>query len=159
MTTALPQIIDALVAQAEAVVPVGTLVIDGEGGTTSDPGNFLIVGSSNADGEGDVTAGTARQQWRTARAGASFDGARLEQGAVNLLAAAHTGNDVQKEARDAAVAIMDAVLGLCTQDPSLGLQSVTQTTPGADVRIFQVRTDEGSLWTFVEFSIAYMAHI
>lgn len=154
MGSQVPGILDALKTLTSSAVPSGVIVLDGGETTTERRANFLIVGANNADPEGEVAAGESQSRHHL-----MGQPARLEEsGFVNMLAGAYTGNNVQKEARDAAVAIVDAVTGVCTSNPSLGLPTVMWTVPGPISRWWQFRSDTGDLWALVEFQIAFKAH-
>lgn len=145
-----PALVDALVAQATTALP-NVLVLDGEG-NTDDPGDFLMIGTNSADGEGMVASGSSRQEKRAT--GPIFE----ETGEVNCLALSWNGDGNQKAARDAAFTIAEAVSTLCRTNTNLGVANIVWTRYGAQTTPLQIQSDDGAL-CIVEFTVAYQARI
>lgn len=149
--SAFPAVVDALVAAVTAERP-DVLVLDGEG-STDDPGDFLMVGSNNATGDGTVTSGALRQSWANANATA-----RDEEGEVSCFALSWNGDGDPKTARDRAFSICESVASLCRDTPDLGVPQLLWTSFGATSNVSQIQTEDGALCT-VEFQIFYRARI
>src|SRR5690349_19808709 len=129
-TTALFDVIDALLAMAREIWPQDTpdqdidvLVIDGNG-VTDDPSNFLMIGVDAVDDTGDSEAysGESRQDW----ANATFT-ARDEWGDVNCIALGWNGDGDQQLARNEVRTITDQLENALRANPTLGLPTLLWT--------------------------------
>lgn len=149
--SAWPAVVDALIAKATAALP-GVRVFDAFG-DSDDPGDFLMVGSNNADESGDVNAGEFPQDWANAN-----HTARDEDGVVNCFALSWNGDGNQKAARDSVFATCEAVAALCRADPSLGVPQLLWSSFGTRGTPSQGVDTQGALCA-VEFQVSYKARI
>lgn len=149
--SAYPAVVTALFTRASAALP-DVIVSDGEA-VTHEPGSFLMIGSANADQQGNVSSGDVRQSWANAN-GTTRD----EEGEVACLALAWNGEGDQQAARDAAFAVLDAVAALCKSDPQLGVPELLWTSFGTQLVVEQAQDDSGAL-CLVEFQVHYRARV
>jgi hypothetical protein len=151
-TSALPDLIDALVTGARAALP-DTLVYDGFG-VDAEPGHsYLMVGVDDVDARDSAYAATATQEW----ANANYT-ARDEEGYVVCAALAWNGDSDAKAARDEAFTTVAAVENLCRANPSLGVTSLLWTSFGGRVQLSQNQSEHGAT-AIVIFQINYRARI
>lgn len=150
-TSALPQVIDALVSLSGAAMG-STKVRDGLG-VIGDPGDYLMVGVEDPDIEGAAFSADVNQSRAT------MSGARDEQGTVTCCALSWNGNADQKAARDAAFATVTAVENIVrTTSPTLGVSVVLKTEFGDRLTVSQAQ-DESGASCMVIFSVAYLARL
>ena len=153
-TSAVPEVIDALVALARTEV-TDTLVFDGIG-ATDDPGNFLMIGVEDPDIEGAAFSADVKQGW----ANANYT-TRDEEGDITCVALAWVGDSGdagQKAARDAAYAITAALEAALRTDPSLGLPTLLWSGFGTTSQLSQAQGSGGSSALLV-FRINFRARI
>jgi hypothetical protein len=151
VTSAIPGVIDALLAVATAALP-GVTVIDGFDPTDAGMPDSLQIGV-DSDADGLATAATAAQAWANANYRAVD-----EEGDVMCLARSWRGEAVQKAARDGAYATLDGLAAALQADPSLGLPYLLWTRFGSSVTFEQDNTEDGALAT-VTFSIHFRARL
>lgn len=153
-TSALPEVIDALVSLSDAALSAAN-VIDGIG-VTDDPGDYLMIGVEDPDIEGAAFSADIEQSRAT------MSGARDETGTVTCCAMSWNGDSSaagQKAARDAAFATVDAVATIVrTTSPTLGVSAVLKTEFGARITVSQAQDASGAS-CMVIFSVAYLARI
>ncbi|WP_374457714.1 hypothetical protein [Nocardioides sp.] len=153
-TSAIPEVIDALVSLANANLS-GVIVSDGIG-VTDDPGNFLMVGVEDPDLEGAAFSADVKQEW----AAANYT-ARDEEGDITCVAlgwVGESGSEGQKAARDAVYAITDALETALRANPSLDLPTVLWTSFGTSSQLSQAQGAGGSS-ALIVFRIHYRARI
>lgn len=151
-TTALPALIDALVAAAKTALP-NVLVYDGFG-VDAEPGKkYLMVGVDDVDAKGASWAATSEQEWANAN-----NTSRDEEGVVVCAALAWNGDSDPKAARDAAFAVVAAVENLCRTNPSLGVATLLWTSAGHRLQLTQDQGEAGAV-AVVVFHIRYRARI
>lgn len=145
-TSKLPAVIDALLALATSILPVGAKVYDGNPDTTANasaqPTLFLVIGTTEPTGDGE--AGDAQQSW-------PYMGGTIrdERGTVYCYAEAYNGAGNNKAARDSAWSLIDAfgealradvdLSGLVIDTnlaPSLRMTAETGRGVGARIRVF-----------------------
>lgn len=152
-TSVVPQVIDALVALAEAKLP-NVDVCDGKGVGNSARRQLWIGVSNPANAEQQVAA--TRQDWPFA----NFD-TRDEQGEINCTAEVvdgDSGSKGSKDARDKVYAIAAALEDALRTDPTLGIDDVLWTAFGTGSALLQTQSKDGSRAT-LNFKIAFMARI
>lgn len=119
--TAVPQAIDALIAFAEAQVPAGVDVFDGDE-PAAPSGDYVIIGIKDPDP--DDTAPTAPlAQTTQAWAAVGWQQAVYtdETGVITCAAVAWVGDRQLKVVRDKVSAIVSTLAGAMFDDPTLGL--------------------------------------
>lgn len=151
-TSAIPDVITALVAAAKAALSTVT-VYDGFG-VSEDPGDFLMVGVDDPDRPDAAFAGSSRQGWATTGA----QGARDEEGDITCAALSWNGNGDQQSARTAAFATCAAVETLLRTNPTLGVSSLLWTSYGTDTQLSQSQDNNGAL-ALVVFRVAFRARL
>lgn len=132
-------------------------VYDGQG-ATDDPGNFLMVGVSDPDEEGESEAATSTQEWN----GLGHKAA-TELGAVSCCALAwrgEVGSDAQRQVREDVRDLVAGVDSALKADPNLGgtVPGLNWVRYGATNTLRQFSGSEGVRAVFY-FEIAYRAHI
>lgn len=149
-----PAIIDALVAAATSALP-GVTVTDGQG-VTGNTNAVLMIGVNSPDITVPATAANSQQ----APATYSTNRTRDETGDVYCTAVAWNGNNDQKQARDDAFALAEAVADLCRTNPSLGLSAGGYVVCGygGTGQLDQDQDDSGATASLV-FSVAFRARI
>lgn len=151
-TSAIPALVDALVANARTALP-NTLVYDGFG-VDADPGHdYLMVGVDNPHAIDEAYGATATQQW----ANANYT-ARDEEGFVVCAALSWNGDSDAKAARDGAFTIVAAVETMCRANPSLGVATLLWTSVGGRIQLSQNQTEHGAT-AIVIFNVNYRARI
>ncbi len=152
-TSAVPALIDALVANARAALPTTTGVYDGAG-ITAEPGNdYLMVGVDDVDGNGVSFSADSSQQW----ANANYT-ARDEEGAVVCAAVSWNGDGDQKAARDAVYATVATIETMLRANPSQGVGAVLWTSFGGRVQLSQDQNEQGAS-AIVVFRVNFRARI
>lgn len=151
--TQIGNVIDAVIAAAEPVVPEGCLVIDGLGVTADPVDNALFVGIDDPDAANGSFAADAKQDW----ANANYT-ARNEEGFILCAASAWNGDADQKAARDSALAITSSVENALRANPSLGLSNLLWTSVGGRIALTQNQS-QGGAHAVVLFRINYRARI
>lgn len=137
-TSAIPRVIDALIAQTTAALPEVN-ICDGYG-LGEDPGDFLMIGVDDPDS--DVAANSADSQ--QARANVGQSGAREEEGEITCVALSWNGNADPKAARDGAFGITDALENLLRASPDLGLGPTIWTDFGTQLEVYQQQHGDGA---------------
>jgi hypothetical protein len=153
-TSAVPAVIDALVALSDAALSTVT-VYDGFG-VSDDPGDFLMIGVDDPD-SGDAASSTdSSQQAATLGTGRARD----ETGEVTCVALSWNGNGDQKAARDAVFATTAAVETLCRSNPSLSITGYPLLVVGfgATQRLMQNQDEDGAE-AAVFFSVRFRARL
>lgn len=123
--SAVPALIDALVAVANTAFPDATSLVDvndGPANTQEDTGQALWIGSNGDDQS--TEGATADQEWPYAS-----NGFRRETLTVHCLALAWSGDDDFKTVRDQAFAQVQAFTAAIVTDPTLGGVVLQCTTP------------------------------
>ena len=151
-TSAVPSIIDALVTAARAAL-TDVAVYDGYG-VSDDPGDFLMIGVEDVDGQDQARSADSSQTW----AGTGIGAPRDESGEITCAALSWNGDADQKAARDGAYAITAAVENLLRENPALGLPTVLWTGYGSSTQLTQDQSDGGAM-ALVVFRIAFRARI
>jgi hypothetical protein len=153
-TSAIPDVIDALFAQAATSLP-GVTVSDGTG-VTDAVGDFLMIGVESPDDTDATSAAESGQQAATF----GTDRPRQEDGTVTCAALSSNGDGDQKAARDAVFAMATAVAGLCRADPSLGITGYPMlvTDYGLSQRLMQNQYEDG-VEAILMFSVRFRARI
>lgn len=152
-TSVVPELLDALIAQARAVLePQGVEVIDGLPAAWT-VGDFLYVGVTDPDSPTPTAAATSTQKWPLAT-----PTGRDETGTITCYAYVQRGSADPKEARDAAFGIVGAVQSLLRgPDVRLGVPGVLRTS-FASQDFDQGQTADGAL-AVVTFRIDFTARI
>ena len=148
-TTALPHLIDAVVAAFKASPSLaGVTIYDGIEIDSSDPINWISVGHDGSE-DGEVTVGNIRNEYKALGAKSMF-----EDGTLNCTLASWTGDTSLSACRVAAYALLDAVDTTIRLDPSFGgvvlYSGLDTNTPT------YVQTNQGA-GIQINFTIAYRA--
>lgn len=155
-TSAVPLLIDALVAQATAAL-TGKVVSDGLN-VSDDYGDFLMVGIEDPDTTGLEFSAETSEDWATVGAGTT---SRDEEGEIVCAAWSWTGvhgSAGQKAARDAAYGTLAALAGVLRANPSLGVPQVLWTSFGSSTRLSQIQGAGGS-GALLVFRIKFRARL
>lgn len=140
-TTALPNLIDAVVAALKAASSLsGVTIYDGIEIDSSDPTNWIAVGHDGGE-DGEVVVANIRNEYKTLGAKSMF-----EDGFLNCTLVSWTGDTSLSACRVSAYALLDAVDTVIRSDPSFGgvvlysgLESNSptylQTNQGAGIQI------------------------
>jgi len=150
-----PALIDALFTQATAALPT-TLVLDGYG-VTDDPGDYLMVGVSDPDPDGDTESASVTQE----QMAFGSTRPRKEEGVIHMAAKSVNGdasNAGQKAARDAAYAIQEALATVLRTTDNAGVTGVLKLGNGSNLRLLQDQTNYGAVATLL-YDIAFEAAI
>lgn len=155
-TSAIPDVIDALFTLCQTNL-TGVTVYDGYG-SSSDPGDFLMIGVEDPNSANPANSADSRQQWANATGTA-----RDEQGLVTCAAVSWNGDADQKAARTAAFATVAAVENLIRTDYTLGgLSSLLWCeiggSTGTGMVLTQATNASGALAQVV-FRVHYRARI
>lgn len=154
--SAIPAVIDALVAQADAALTSVT-VYDGFG-ISDDPGDFLMVGVDDADLLDAATSAESSQVPATMGTLRT----RQETGTVTCLALSWNGDADMAAARTAAFATANEVSDLIRADPSLGLGApdfrLLVAGYGGSERLMQNQDEDGAEAALV-FTVTFTAQI
>jgi hypothetical protein len=152
-TTAIPALIDALVAQANTSLADNILVLDGFGVTADPAEQYLFIGVDDVDSMDQAFSASAAQEW----AHANYT-ARDEEGYVVCAAGAWNGDGDQKAARDDAFAIVNAMETALRANPSLGVSTLLWTSVGTRIALSQNQSESGAS-AVVVFNVTYRARI
>ena len=117
-TSVLPALIAALYAQASSSLP-NTLVLLGPG-ITDDPGDYLMVGCSDPDADGEFEIAELEQEQMAF--GATRP--RQESGAIFMVARSRNGDSDLQAAIDAAQATQEALATVLRTTNDLGVTGV-----------------------------------
>lgn len=147
----LPDLIDALVERAPEYLPADALVEDGLP-TSWNVGDWLYVGVTDPDAPNPTPAATITQDWPLATATG-----RDETGTLTCVAYVERGDTSMKDCRDAAFAILGAVMDLLRDDVRLGVLGMVRTS-FAGLDLDQGQTPDGAV-CIVTFRIDYKARI
>lgn len=150
--SAVPAVIDALVALASDALTT-VQVYDGYG-VTSEPGDYLMVGIDDPDGESGGFAADVRQEWAAVGPGAP----RNEEGDITCCAVSWNGDGDQKAARDGAYAIADALAAAIRAEPSMGVPTLLSAGPGTTSQLMQDQGQTGA-GALLVFRIHFRAYI
>lgn len=156
-TSAVPDLIDALIAQAPAALEPLSFdvdVIDGPGVDGGELTDFLMVGVNDPDSNDQATSADATQDWQNA----GNLGARKEEGTITCAALSWNGDADQKRARDHVFAIAGAVSDMCRTTPDLGVPTLLWTSFGGNSDLFQNQDETGAVALLV-FRIGFRALI
>lgn len=151
--TRIPDVIDAIIAQAPATLPPDVFVSDGFP-MTNDSGDFLAVGVDDPFDDVRAESAESTQEFALA-AGRSRD----EAASVRCSAYAVRGGGDLKGARDAASAIVAAVAALARAGatpfnlPGIRKAGVT------DLRFYQDPGSEFGAECMISFALTYVARI
>jgi len=151
-TSVVPALIDALVTAARTALP-SALVLDGYG-VTDDPGDYLMVGVSDPDPDGDTESADVTQDQMAF--GATRP--RKEEGVVHMVAKSVDGGGNAKTARDAAYAIQEALATVLRTTDNAGVTGVLKLGNGSNLRLRQDQDDYGAVATLL-YDIAFEAAI
>lgn len=152
MPSALPVVLDALLARAVAVT--SCRVTDGWD-LSEQADDVLMIGVDDPTNPDNPVAASADQ----AMAVLGTTRPRDEDGRINCLAVASVGDDDQKSARDAAYSYIAAIEDDLRSDPTLGLtqfRNIVVQMAGSD-RLIQSKS--GGAAAVVIFTITYNARI
>lgn len=150
-TSAVPFVIDALVAAATTALP-NLGVYDGFG-LSDTPGDFLMVGVEDPDNADTAESANAQQSW--AHVGGT---ARDEEGDVTCCALSWNGDGDQNAARTAAYATLAALEDLLRADKTLGVATVLWTSFGTSQQLHQAQDTSGAV-AWVVFQIHFRARL
>lgn len=151
-TSVVPDLIDALVANATTALP-NIQVKDGIGVTT-DPGtDYLLIGVDDASNHGASFAAESMQTW----ANANYT-ARDEEGDIVCAAVSWNGDSDASAARTAAYATVAAVENMLRTDPSQGVANLLWTSFGSRTQLSQDQDTSGAN-AIVIFRIHFRARI
>jgi hypothetical protein len=151
-SSVVPSLIDALVAQAVTSLP-GALIFDG-GGITDDPGDYLMIGVSDPDDDGEPEAADVTQQ----QMAFGSTRPRRETGSVHIAARSIAGDGVQKTARDAVYAMQEALATALRTTDNLGVAGILSLGNGSNLRLLQTQNESGAVATLL-YDIAFDAQI
>jgi len=152
-TSLVPDLIDALLERANAVLNSDTVRVYDGMMVTSDPGDYLMVGVDDPEADGFAQAADADQSW--AGLGAQ---AKNQAGGIWCVAESRNGQGDPKTARDGAYGIVGAVEDLCRDDPTLGgALSSGWVSVGGDERLSQSRS--GGASARVAFRVNFQGRI
>ena len=151
-TSVIPALIAALYAQASSSLPT-TLVLLGPG-ITNDPGDYLMVGVDDPDGEDETQAADVTQDQMAF--GATRP--RREEGEIFLVARSRNGNSDLQAACDAAYATQEALAAVLRTTDSLGVAGVMKLGNGARMPLAWNLDDYGAVAT-LRYTIAFEASI
>lgn len=154
--SAIPLVIDALVAAAPALMPSGVEVFDAFG-LSGNTGNFLMIGVDDPNTDQAARSATSTQDW------AHLNNFQRDQlGSISCVAQAWTGDDDQKIARDAAYAIVNALATWVRAHPDLGIVpaslSYLLTGFAGTEDLDQQRANQGAI-ARVTFQISFHARV
>lgn len=153
-TSAIPQIIDALFAQATAAL-TDRLVVDGYGATDNASQNLLLIGVDDPDTTFAAQSTDSTQGAATMAPARSRD----QNGTVTCAALSWSGGTDQKAVRDAAYATVAGVETLLRTDPKLGLSSFPYLVAEmGDERLMQNQFDDG-VEALVIFLVKFRARL
>lgn len=154
-TSAIPDIIDALVSLADAALPDTVTVYDGFG-VSDQAGDFLMVGVEDPDRNDAASSADTSQSAATMGTPRN----RNETGTVTCAALSSNGDGDQKAARDAVFAIAAAVASACRANPSLGLTGYQSLVAeyGSDQRLMQNQFEDGAEAVLI-FAVRFRARI
>ena len=150
-TTALPNLIDAVVAALKAASSLsGVTIYDGIEIDSSDPLNWISIGHDGSE-DGEVIAANVRNEYKVLGAKSMY-----ENGSLNCTLVSWTGDTNLSACRTSAYSLLSAVDTVIRTDPSFGgvvlwsgLENHTptylQTNQGSGVQInftifYQART-------------------
>lgn len=153
-TSALPLVIDALVALCEDLMPADVDVFDGPGVSDSAAQAAIFIGTDSLEQSDEVTAGSASQAWAQIGQG----GDRDQEGVVNCVAQAWSGDTTQKSARDAAYALTQLVEAAVRDDYTLGVPQLLWATYGGDERL-DFQQDDAGVRARVYFQVGFRARL
>jgi hypothetical protein len=150
-TSVVFDLVGALVTQLGAALSVN--VHDGYG-LTDDPGDYLMVGVEDPDGDR-ATSAEGRQDW--AGLGAR---ARDEEGTITCVAMSWNGDASLSDARADAKAITAAVEDHLRADPNLGgiVPGLLWIGYGTRTQLIQIQATDGACVMCV-FDVAFKARI
>lgn len=151
-TSAVYDVIDALLAEAPSRMPAKVQVLDGAA-VTEGPGDFLMIGSNDPDSEDDMDAASSRQEWAHAN-----HTARDEVGEVNLVALSWNGAGDQAQARHRVKAICAGLEDLLRETPTLGLPTLLWTSFGPSLDFKQAQGEAGAA-AQATFTVLFQARI
>lgn len=151
--SAVPALIDALVAQTSAALP-NALVFDGQG-VTDNPGDFLMIGVDDPNTTDFAHSSDSQQDPATMATTRPRD----EKGSIYCSALSWNGAGDVKAARDAAYATTEVVASICRGGgANLGMNNVRALVYGANKSDAHMQADTGAIW-IVSFSISFIARI
>lgn len=157
MTTAsaVPTLIDALVAVGQAAFPSATspvIVIDGPGNTAQDLGQFLFIGCPDPDSADAADSATSDQIWPYTDHVFRRETITVSCGALAWTGDTETGS--MKTVRDQVYAILQAFTNAIVADPSL-TGAVLMVTGASNLALKQQSDDQG-LIAYLSFDITAM---
>lgn len=139
--SAVPLVIDALVAKAQAIPDV--TASDGLN-VDQNYGSYLMIGVEDPDSTDMQFSAETSEDFASTGAGAH---SRDEEGDIVCAAWAWNGlhgSEGSKAARDAAYAILDALALAIREDISLGVPQLLWASPRTSTRLSQLQSSEGS---------------
>jgi len=151
-TSVVPALIDALVTAAVAALP-NSVVRDGFT-PTDDPGDYLMVGVSDPDDEGESEAADVTQE----QMAFGSTRPRKEEGVIHMSARSVNGAANQKAARDAVYAMQEALATTLRTTDNLGVTGGLMLGNGSRLRLLQDQNDYGAVATLL-YDIAFEAAI
>lgn len=155
-TSAVPALIDALVAAAKTALEPEVIVYDGMD-VSDDPGDFLMIGVDDPDSDALSNSAESEQEWATV----GQDLSRNERGTITCAALSWTGESkrgAQKIVRDRAYAITAKVEDILRADPKLGVPTLLWTEFGGNSNLLQGQDQQGAQ-ALIVFQIGFRAFI
>jgi hypothetical protein len=150
MPSALPAVMDALIAGAGGALP--NIQVEDGFGISGEPGDFLMLGADDPDNE-DAAAAFEVQQSRLA-----MGGARLEEGTIFCVALSWNGDGNQKAARDACFDTVAGVEDYLRANNTLGGLVLKVEFVDLAAQGKQAQGDTGAA-CWLPFAIAYQAQV
>lgn len=150
-TTAIPEIIDALVQLAKDTLD-DVIITDGIG-PSDEVGKYLMVGVDDVDGESVFPTADSRQSW--ANIGHVV---RDETGDVTCAAMAWNGQNDPKQARTDVFGLVGELEDALRGDPTLGIRPQIRAEFGTSVELRQLQDEYGASATVI-FQIHFDARI
>lgn len=153
MTTRVGDVIDALVALAEATVDTSTVaVFDGPQPVFDPPEQFVAIGWDTGDEAGSGISADITQEWASLG-----NRAKDETGTVNCAVGVWTGDTNAKGRRDTAAAIIGQLETALRADATLGIALVRNVGLSTG-SLTQEQIDDG-VRAIVAFTVNYTARI
>lgn len=150
MTTAIPDVIDAIIALARTAVTID--VFDGYP-VTDDTNDKLMVGVDDPRSEDSAISATSRQSWAN-----TTGKSRQEEGEVVCAIDTYEGSGDMKVARDRAFAQVNLLAAALKTNYTLGLSMLLWIEYGATTDYYANQDSNGANATVV-FRLAYKARI
>ena len=150
--SAVPQVIDALVAAAQSALP--DIRVEDGWGVSASPADYLLIGVDDPDKPYAATSAQTRQDWATTGAQAQ----RAEDGEITCAALSWSGDVDQKAVRDAVYATAEAVDVILRADYTLGVPELLWAHFGATTQLEQSVSSDGA-HALLLFKIRFQARL